>query len=166
MRGESEEGVKSYSEDLWSFVDGHGDVIDGDLGLSVHLTGPGSEEGDRGFFGGDAHFILPGPVDYWGKGVREKGGNGRGVWGDVRVGDGDGDVVRVGGDHLGRGGTVSDEEVEDAGGDDGTLWDAGVNGLEGGCCREVEAGRLPATEVGEQPPDPVGGQGRGEELAE
>ena len=82
------------------------------------------------------------------------------------MGDGDGHIVRVGGDHLGRSGAVADEEVEDAGGDDGTLGDTGVDDFERGCCGEVEAGCLPATKVGEQPAGPVGGQGRVEELAE
>ena len=72
------------------------------------------------------------------------------------MGDGNGDVVCIGGDHLGRGGAIADKEVKDTGGDDGALGNAGVDHLEGGRDGEVEAGSFPATEVGEKPADPVG----------
>ena len=118
MGSEGEEGIEGYAEYFWFLDCGDGDIVDGEGWFRVHLTGPGSEEGDRGFFGSDAHFVFPGPAGHRSEGVGEEGGDGRRVWGDVPVGDSNGDVVCVGGDHLGRGGAVADEEVEDTGGDD------------------------------------------------
>ena len=59
------------------------------------------------------------------------------------MGDGDCNVVRIGRYKLGGGGAVTEEEIKKARGDDGTLGDAGMDGLEGGCGGQVEAGCLP-----------------------
>ena len=61
------------------------------------------------------------------------------------MGDGDCHIVRVRSYELGRGGAVAEEEIEKARGDDRTLGDAGVDGLEGGGGGQVEAGCLPTT---------------------
>ena len=80
--------------------------------------------------------------------------------------DGDGYVVGVGGGHLCRGRAIADEVVEDTGGDNGALGDSGVDYLELGSDRVVDAGSFPASEVGEQPSGDVVVERRVEELAQ
>ena len=65
------------------------------------------------------------------------------------MGDRNGDVIGVGGDHLKGCGAVSDEEIDDAGGDDRTLGYIRVDVLVWGCNREVEVVCFPTGKVGE-----------------
>ena len=76
MRGEGEKGIEGNTEYFWFLDCGDGDIIDGEGWFRVHLTGPGSEEGDRGFFGSDAHFVFPGPAGHRSEGAGEEGGDG------------------------------------------------------------------------------------------
>ena len=53
MGGEGEMGVKGDAEDLRSFCEGKGDVVDGYIGMKVGLVVVRGEEGDGGFVGGN-----------------------------------------------------------------------------------------------------------------
>lgn len=53
MGGEGEMGVKGDAEDLRSFCEGKGDVVDGYIGVKVGLVVVRGEEGDGGFVGGN-----------------------------------------------------------------------------------------------------------------
>ena len=88
--------------------------------MGVVLMGPGGKEGDVGFGGGDVEAVGGGPLLDGG----EIGGQGGLQLLDVGGGADRRQVICVGHCERGGGGDVGQEEIEQAGRDDGALKDA------------------------------------------
>ncbi len=67
MGGEGEIGFKGDAEELRSFCEGKGDVIDGYIGMKVGLVLVWGEKGDGGFVGGNGKAVGGCPVRDGGK---------------------------------------------------------------------------------------------------